>query len=126
VHLDDDVLGAFHLKHARRIVAVVGDLGIREVAADGYIVVLRELHGVLEELQRSRGAGGVVRVVEEHQLGILRRIRGDRGEVGQEAVLRQQGHLDNIAARHQCVDLVDGVAGVGNQADVARVDHGPT
>ncbi len=49
VELDADVAGAFSLEEAHGLIAVVGDLAVGPVVADGDVVLLGEAHCLLEE-----------------------------------------------------------------------------
>ena len=89
--LDPDVRGSRRRQEARRHVAVVGDVGVGVVVDHDDVVRLREGDQPREEVVFDHGARRVVRVAHEDHLRLLERLRGDRIEVGQEAVL---GHAD--------------------------------
>jgi len=73
----------FHLKDARRDIAVVRHFGVCTVVAERDVVLLRELDCLAEELDRSRRRGRIVRIVDEHYLRFLARARGlHRGREG--------------------------------------------
>jgi len=125
VHLDGYVLGALHLQDAERAVAVVGHLGVRAVVDDQQVVLTGEGHGLLVELDGGHGARGVVRVVEEHELGGLRHRPGDGVEVGEKAVLGSQRHRERGAATPCGLHLVHRVGRIGDEHHVAGVDVRP-
>ena len=69
-------------------------------------------------------AGRVVRVVEVHQLRPLGDVVVDRVEVGHEAELGLERHQHRLGAGEPRAAGVDGVAGVGGERVVARVQEG--
>ena len=79
---------------------------------------------LLEEPGPHDGARRVVRIVEEHELRARPVGVGDRHEVRREAALGQQRHEHGVGAGQQRAAGVDGVAGVGAQRAVARVEEG--
>ena len=125
MELDGDILGPVRLQDARRPVAVVGDLGIGVVVGQQEVVAPRERDRLIEELERRRRRGRVVGVVQEHQLRLLERIRGDGAQIGQEAAAGPQRHRVGNALGHDRRRAVHGVAGVRYDRHVAGVQQRP-
>ena len=85
--LHSHILGPFDLKDAHGPLAVVVDLGVGVVVHYDNLVVLCEVYELFEECPVGRCSRGVVRIVEEDQLGLPGRRRVDCIQVWQESVL---------------------------------------
>ena len=114
---------ARRLQEAGGLVAVERDLGVGGVVQHGYVVPRRELHHLLEVVGLGYRPGGVVRVVEPHHLCGPRHVLRYGLQVGQPAVLLQQRHPVALAAREPGAHRVDGIAGIGHERYVARVQE---
>ena len=121
--LDADVQRAGGLEERGRPVAVVGDLRVGVVVDDDHVVAAGELDDAREEVVVDHAAGGVVRVVEEHEPRRGGHLRRDGLEVREEAQLRDQRHRHRVGARQQRPRRVDRVARVAGERDVARVEE---
>ena len=86
---------------------------------DDQVAPAGDVDCVLEEVELGRRAGRVVRVVEVEELRV-----GGALELGQEAVLLMQRQVVHLRAREDGARGVRRVAGVGSEADVARVERG--
>ena len=115
MELDAHFRGARRLEEGRGRVAVEAKLGVHGVVAHDDAVPARERDHCGEELSARHGGGWIIRVVEIHELGPPRHVRGNRVEVGQEAVLPPKRHEMHLAAREPCSRRVDRVSGVGDQ-----------
>jgi hypothetical protein len=124
VDLDADLLGAGRREERRRLVAVEHDLRVGHVVDDEDVVRACEVDDLLEEAVGHHGAGRVVRVVEVHQLRPADDVGVERTEVGHESALGLERHQDRLGSREPGPAGVDGVAGVGGQRVVARVQEG--
>ena len=125
VELNCHVPGALCLEDRRRLVAVVGDLGVGRVVADQDVVATRELHGFVEESERGDGGGRVVGVVEPQDFGAPRHVRRHGGQIGQPVVLSAQRQNEAFAACHQGADVVDRIARLRHEGDIARINERP-
>jgi len=92
--------------------------------ADDDLVTRGEADRLLEERARGDRRRGVVRIVEPQELRAPRDLVGDGAQVGEEAVLATQRHAVRDAAVEVRPDVIDRVARVGHQHDVARIDEG--
>ena len=124
VELDGDITSARHLEDGHGAVAVVGHVAVGVVVADGDVVLLRPGHDLLEEGEVGDGGGGVVGVVQPEDLGLGGEVFGDCVEVGQPAGLLAEGQLDGDATGEHRANLVNVIAGVGREGDIAGVDEG--
>jgi hypothetical protein len=116
---DGAVDRARHLQHRRRRVVVEIDFGISEIGQDEDLVLLREVHKVLVEIEIG-DVGGRVRRIADHDRDRLRDRVHDRAlERGEELRRRLRGHRADHAARHQEAEGVDRVARVRRQDNVA-------
>ena len=103
--------------------AFVIHLAVGEIARDDHVVLLRERdHAFVEAGRRQRG-GRIVRVVDPHDLRAPRDVGRDRVQVDEEAVLAAQRKEVGLAAREPGQRRVHGIARVGAEHDVARVDE---
>src|SRR3954452_16796648 len=122
--LDPDLLRARRRQEARGDVAVVGRLRVGVVVHDEDLVLAGELYDALEEALRYDGAGRIVRVVDEEQPGGFELVRRDRVEVRGETQVRAERQEMRLGAGQDRPPRVDGVARVGGERDVARVEEG--
>ena len=91
---------------------------------DEELVLARQLHDLLEKAVGGDRARRVVRVVDEHQAGPGEVVGRELVEVGREAKLRLERQQDRLRAREQRPAGIDGIAGVRDKRDVARVEEG--
>ena len=108
-----------------RAVAVEGDLRVGVVVDDQDVVLARELDDPLEEALGHDRAGRVVRVVEEHQ---LRPLGDRRASIASRSGTKPSSGSSAISTGSAPGEPrpagVDGVAGVGRERVVARVQEG--
>ncbi len=98
------------------------DFAVGEIVGDDPVVFLGELDGFFVEGERGGGGGGIVGIVEPDEFGFLFDLFGDGVEVGEEVVFFEEGHEVGDAAGENGAGVVDGVAGLGDEDDFARVD----
>src|SRR5205823_14708972 len=91
VQLDGHVQRTGNLEDARRPVAVVGDLRVRGVMYEEYIVATAELDGVDEMTWIARGARRVAGIVQPQDACTCGVLVADRGQVGNESVIALHG-----------------------------------
>ena len=124
--LDGDIFGAGNLKDAGRLVAVEGDVGVGEVLDEPEAVLAGERDEAREERQLDALCGRVRREVDDERLGARRHARDDLFKLREKAFLVVDGNADDVRAGDDRAVNVDGVAGVGNEHGVARVEDGET
>jgi len=73
--------GARRLQKRRRLIALIGHVGIGEVMADHDLIAPREVDGSLEKIEARDGARRIVRIVQPQHLGAAGDIRRNRLEV---------------------------------------------
>ena len=88
------------------------------------VVGARVLDDALEEPLGNHRAGGVVGVVEVHELRAPGHLLVDGGQVGDEAMLGLQRHQHRLRARQPRPARVHRIAGIRGQGVVARVQEG--
>ena len=88
------------------------------------VVFEAEADRAAEEFGFRGGCRGIVGIVEPHQLRAPRDFLRNRREVGQEGVLLAQRHVIGLAAIEDASRIIDRIAGVGDQHDIAGIDHG--
>ena len=123
MELDAHVPRPRRLQEARRVVPIERNLGVASVVADRDIVLLGEGHDLLEQLRRREPAGGVIRVVDPHHLGLLRDLLRNQREVRPKAVLFQQRHGIGGSPREHRAHGVDRVRRIRHERHIARVDE---
>ena len=96
---------------------------VRCVTDDEDMVFLGKVHSLLEKFFRGSGAGGVVRVVQIEQFRPFLLVIREGIQIRQVAVFLQQGQIDHFAAQILGPGAHNGVAGDGQQSDVAGVDE---
>ena len=120
--LDAAVLGAGHGEDAQRV--VVEDEAVRVVVDDDDAPPPGEVHQPFVQLRRGGRAGGHVGIVGPHQADAARVHCLQPVPVGHPAVLFLQVVGDDVRAQQSAERGVRGVARVGHQHLVARVDEG--
>ncbi len=120
VELDRDVLGAGDLQNAGdgmlEIHLIVGGiLGHHEAVRAG------QVDDPLVVGQVGRAPGRVVGIIEEHEPGQRIDIAGDCLQVGAEAKRSLQRHRVDVGSGEHAARPINGVAWVGHQADLTRV-----
>src|SRR3972149_8928275 len=88
---------------------------------DDYLVLLRELNDLFEELRRCSCTGRVVRVVDVQELYALQVIRGKSVEVWQKAVLFLQREIYDPSAVPLGMSCHNGITGHCHKNAVAGV-----
>src|SRR3990172_7066157 len=115
---------ALDLEQARRLEAVELELRVHEVVADQDPVAAGEGHHPREEVAGRHGRGGIVGVVQVHELGAAGHLRRDRVEIRQEPVFPPEGHPVHVPAGEPRARGVDGIARVRDKDHVPRVHEG--
>ena len=123
MELQPDFPSALHLKEAAGPVAVVADFGIGRVVEQGDVVLAAIGDGRREVLLGGHRAGGVIGVVQPHDLGGAGDLRGDGIQLGQPPVGLPQGHHVAFRSGEHGPHLVDRIGRVGNQGYVAGVEE---
>ena len=123
VEFDGDIHGAGDFQDAARGFFEV-DFAIRQIIGNHPVVFLREGDGFFVEGARGGGRGGVVRIVQPDKFGFAFDLLGDGVEVGEEIIFLQQRHDVGDAAGEEGAGVVDGVAGLRDEHDIAGVDDG--
>ena len=90
---------------------------------DEQVVLLGECDRAVEVLVVGDGRRRVVRVAQEHHLGLGEHVSRRRLEVCEEAVLLGHGHPVRLAADHDAAGVVDRVAGARHERVVAGIDE---
>ncbi len=122
--LDGDVFGAGDLKDAGGLVAVEGDVGVGEIVDEVEAVLAGELDEAREKGQLDALGGRVRREVDDQRLGARGHAWDQVFELREEGLLVVDGDADDVGSRNDGAVDVDGVAGVGDQDGVARVEDG--
>ena len=123
MELHRDVACAGDLEDAGRNVAVERDLAIRVVVRDEDVVPPAELDSALEVVAGCDRRRGIVGIIEVDELGARHDVLGDVGHLEQELRARREGVQVRLGARQHRAAVIDGVAGIGHDGDVARVEH---
>ncbi len=114
----------FHLQHGRRRIAVEINLGISEVGDDEDLVLLRQRHQRLVEIQGRHVGGGVGREIHD-QRGRLRHGVAHRAVDGaQHLIIRRGGDGAHRSTRDDEAELMDGIRRVWHQNRVTRGGDG--
>ena len=123
VQLDGDFARAFGPEDRRRLVAVVGEVGVREVVDDEELALACEVDDLLHQLRCRDRTRRVVREGDDERPGLDAgaAVRGVelRHEVAAEAEALDGG------AGEQRREAVDRVARVGHERDVTGLDEHP-
>ena len=122
--LDGDVFGAGDLEDAGRLVSVEAEVGVGEVVDEVESVLAGERDEAREEGQVDALRGGVRREVDDEGLGARGHARDEVFELGEKLVAVVDGDADDVGAGDDGAVDVDGVAGVGHEHGVARVENG--
>ena len=86
------------------------------------VVLEAEFDRVLEEREVNGRGGRIVGIVQPQHLCAPRHFGGNRGEVGHESVFFSQRQKIRLAAVENASRVIDRVARIGNQHDVAWID----
>ena len=122
--LDPDLHRAGGGEEARGPVVVEADLPVGEVVHDDELVPARDGHDLLEELRRHAVRGGVVRIVEEEDLGARRELAGYLADPLQEHLVVGDRDPEVAASGEHHGVGVDGERRGGHQRGVARPEQG--
>ena len=124
VQLDGAVERAVGGEHRRRLVAVEGDVGVREVVHEHELPLARQVDQPLHQLGRRDGGRRVVRERDDHDArGGLRRV--DRLLDPREQVVLVQARVDDGGAGEPRRDQVDRVARARHDRAVAGLEQHP-
>ena len=115
----DDARAIRHLQRRRRRL-VEPELRVRLVGRDDEVVPLGRLRELLVELERSDGAGRVVRIVDPHERDVVVEL----AEIREKAVLAPQRQRPHRRAREDRAALVDRIRRLAERDDLpADVEH---
>ncbi len=121
IELDAAVLGARHLQKRERL--VVEDEAVGIVVHHDDVVVLCEPHQTLVGLHAGRSACRHVGIVGPHQPYTRKVHLLQLVEIGLPAVLRTQVVVHNLRAENLAERGIGGIARIGHQHLVARIDE---
>ena len=105
----------------RGIVIAIHERGVGRVLHDDEVMLFRQRDERIVKCGCRRGPGGVVRIVDVKQLGLIERLRRNRGEVGQKSIFFFKLNIHHAAAEVFCVRGHHRITGHGLQHDVAGV-----
>ena len=118
--LHRDVLGARHLQDRGRRLVVEIDLRIGEVGQDADLVLLRERHELLVEIEVGHIGGRVGRIADDQRHRLRDRVAHRALERAKKSVVGRRPACERIdAAGHDEAEGVDRIGRVGHQHDVA-------
>ena len=118
------VARARHLHDRRRLPAIESDVGVGQVVHHQNIMLARQRHHPLEELQFHALRGGVRREAEYHHLRLGIALAHGALELLEKIDARCHAHRADIrAGNHRAPDM-DRVAGIGHQHGIAGIERG--
>ena len=123
MEFDGDVARTGKLQNAGSPIAVEGELRIGIVVRQNDAVPPADGDGALEVFGGGNRRGGIVGIVEEHELGAGQPLLGKRVQVDKEIRLRSQRGDFNVRPGQQRAAEVRRVPRFGDDAHVSRVEN---
>ena len=122
--LDADFLGAVHLQHAGRLVAVEAEIGVREIVHHHGAVMRGQPDDLLEEIQIHALRRRIVRERNQDHLRRFGRLLIQVVERLEKIRRRRHRQHAGVAFGHDDAVLMDRIARVRRDHRIARSDHG--
>ena len=114
-------LGARRVEDAAAVGTVKDNIAVGVVVHQQNVVLTAESDDLGVELRRADAAHGVGGQADQHELGSVGHVLRDGGDVRQEVVLLRQLVVPRLGAAQLGAGHKDGVAGVGQQHQIAVV-----
>ena len=114
-------LGTRRVEDAAAVGTVKDNIAVGVVMYQQNVVLTAEIDDFGVELRRADAAHGVGGQADQHELGPAGHVLRDGGDVGQEVVLLRQLVVPRLGTAQLGAGHKDGVAGVGQQHQIAVV-----
>ena len=118
------IFGAFGLQEAGGHIAVKHQVRVGQVVNDPDFVFFGEIHHFLEKFQAGHLTRGVVRVVDDEQLGVRPGLLHGAGQILEKVAAPAKGYAANVGPGNDGRGGVDGIGRVRGENHVAGLEHG--